>query len=595
MDSEQLQKMRISGVWLRYIGGALTSIAKSHSHKLFSLRLVPPLTLLLLLGPVLAGLFGTTLPAFGYLPALGSDRFDLEPWQRLFEAPGVWTSVRLSFCSGFLTTALSLAIVVGFCAGWHATRLFSGMQRILSPLLSVPHVTVAFGLAFLLAPSGWIVRLLSPWATGLERPPDWLTVQDPTGLSLVLGLVVKEVPFLLLMTLAALNQTDAARARTLARTLGYGPFVAWLKAVFPQVYPQLRLPVFAVLAYSASVVDVALVLAPTTPPPLAVQLLRWFNDPDLNQRFVASAGALVQLLLVVALIGLWCLMEQTLKRLGRAWIRSGGRGRDDTVVRCLVALPLSFCSMLTTLALAGMVVWSLADYWHYPNALPQRIGLTNWERYATVVVRPLWHTVAVGLASALTALLLTLGCLEHEARFGRRPSNRALWLLYLPLLVPQVAFLFGVQVLLIAAGLDGLWLALLWNHLVFVLPYVFLSLADPYRVWDERYSRTALCLGASPNRVWLRIKLPMLLRPILIALAVGFAVSVGQYLPTLFASGGRYPTLITEAVTLAAGGDRRIIGVYALLQMVTPFIVFSLALLIPAWLYRDRRGLQVSQ
>ena len=43
-------------------------------------------------------------------------------------------------------------------------------------------------------------------------------------------------------------------------------------------------------------------------------------------------------------------------------------------------------------------------------------------------------------------------CLENEtasrtlARAGRRP---ALWLLYVPLLVPQVAFLFGAQVLLV--------------------------------------------------------------------------------------------------------------------------------------------------
>jgi putative thiamine transport system permease protein len=192
------------------------------------------------------------------------------------------------------------------------------------------------------------------------------------------------------------------------------------------------------------------------------------------------------------------------------------------------------------------------------------------------------------------ALLLSVACLEHEARYGRRPSNRALWLLYLPLLVPQIAFLFGAQVLLVLARLDGSWPALAWSHLIFVLPYVFLSLADPYRAWDERYARSARCLGATPNRVWLRVKLPMLLRPVLTALAVGFAVSVGQYLPTLFAGGGRFATLTTEAVALAAGGDRRVIGVYALLQMGLPFLGFALAQGIPAWRFRHRRGLQVA-
>ena len=41
---------------------------------------------------------------------------------------------------------------------------------------------------------------------------------------------------------------------------------------------------------------------------------------------------------------------------------------------------------------------------------------------------------------------------------------------------------------------------------------------------------------------------------ILTAAAVGFAVSVGQYLPTLLIGAGRLPTITTEAVALASGG-----------------------------------------
>jgi putative thiamine transport system permease protein len=136
---------------------------------------------------------------------------------------------------------------------------------------------------------------------------------------------------------------------------------------------------------------------------------------------------------------------------------------------------------------------------------------------------------------------------------------------------------------------------LTWLHLVFVFPYVFLSLADSYRAWDNRYGRAGLCLGAAPWRIFVQIKLPMLLRPVLAAGAVGFAVSVGLYLPTLFAGTGRYPTLTTEAVTLSTGGDNRLIGVYALLQMMLPLLGFSLAAVIPGYRFRHRRGMQVTQ
>jgi putative thiamine transport system permease protein len=87
----------------------------------------------------------------------------------------------------------------------------------------------------------------------------------------------------------------------------------------------------------------------------------------------------------------------------------------------------------------------------------------------------------------------------------------------------------------------------------------------------------------------------MLLRPILISAAVGFAVSVGLYLPTVFAGAGKFDTLTTEAVNLAASGNRRTIGTYALLQMLLPFFAFALATAIPSWLHRNRRGLMITK
>lgn len=558
------------------------------------LRWAPRLTLLLLLGPVAAGLVGTVLPAFGYLPALGGLTLSLEPWRALFDAPGLRESVRLSFVTGLGVTFMSFVIVVLFVAGWHGTRGFARLQRFLSPLLSVPHVTVAFGLAFLLAPSGWIFRLTSPWLTGYDRPPDLIIVQDPDGLAFIVGLAVKEIPFLFLMMLAAIGQVDAARSRALARTLGYGATAAWLKAVFPLVYRQIRLPVFAVLAYAASVVDVAIVLAPSTPPPLAVQLLRWFNDPELAMRFVASAGAVLQLGVVIVVFAIWWLGENLVACLGRIWIRRGSRGRGDAPLRYGAAGALTLSFLAAFHGLASMALWSITGRWRFPDALPAQLSVAPWVNNAPRLGEASLNTATVGLVAALIGLVLAVACFENEARHGKPATGRAIILLYLPLLIPQIAFLFGGQVLLVMSDLDGAWIAVVWAHLLFVLPYVFLSLADPYRAWDARYARAARCLGASPLRVFWRIKLPMLLHPILVAAAVGFAVSVGLYLPTLFAGAGRVDTLTTEAVALASGADRRTIGVYALAQMTLPFLAFILAAAIPAWLYRDRRGLRVT-
>jgi putative thiamine transport system permease protein len=83
----------------------------------------------------------------------------------------------------------------------------------------------------------------------------------------------------------------------------------------------------------------------------------------------------------------------------------------------------------------------------------------------------------------------------------------------------------------------------------------------------------------------------LLLTPVLTAAAVGFAVSVGQYLPTILLGAGRVVTVTTEAVSLASGGDRRLTAIYALLQLLLPALGFMLAMLVPRYVFRRRRGL----
>ncbi|PRY79904.1 putative thiamine transport system permease protein [Marivita geojedonensis] len=552
----------------------------------------PVLTLAVMVGPVVAGVLGTLAPAFGYLPALGGDNFGLAAFRMLFEWPGVFRASVLSVTTGVAATVLSLLVVVLICASWSGTRAFQIIERMLSPLLSIPHAAAAFGLAFLIAPSGWISRATSPWLTGWERPPDILILQDPFGLSLIAGLVVKEVPFLLLMTLAALNQIRTAQARDTALALGYAPVTAWIKTVFPRVYAQIRLPVFAVLAFSMTVVDVSLILGPTTPPTLAVQILKWMNDPDLNMRFLASAAAVWQLGLVIGTLILWRLAERLMAGLGRNWVISGGRGGATGLFRGVSLGAAALSAGAIFFGLLGLSVWSFAGFWSFPDLLPAAFSTKTWMRHMMNLWPIVTETLVIACAATMVALVLTLACLEAEERHGLRPSTKALWLLYVPLIVPQIAFLTGLQTLAIFTGIDGNRIAVIVVHVIFVLPYVFLSLADPFRNWDARYGHVARALGAGCDGVLWRVRLPMLLRPILIASAVGFAVSIGQFLPTLLAGAGRVQTLTTEAVALASGGDRRVISVYALSQTALALLPFALALLLPAIVWRNRRGLR---
>src|ERR671910_2173104 len=344
------------------------------------LRFAPALTLLVLGAPIVLGLAWTLLPAFGYFPAIGETGLTLEPWRVLFASPGFDRALLLTLTTGIGTTVLALLAAVGFCAMTAHRPSVLRLRSALPPLLASPPSAMALGFAFLIMPGGWLVRLVSPWATGFDRPPIGLvTVQDPLGLSLVGGLLVKEVPYLVLMIFAASSQVPVGRTLAAARALGQRPATAWLKAVFPQVYPQIRLPVFAVLAFSLSVVDMALILAPGNPPPLAVLATRWFSNYDLSLYYPAAAAASLQLVLVVLGLLAWLAIERPMAVLGRRWIERGGRSQVTQGLAEAIGVTTVVLGGFGLIALASMAIWSMAAAWRFPHALPDRWQLSLWR------------------------------------------------------------------------------------------------------------------------------------------------------------------------------------------------------------------------
>ncbi len=555
--------------------------------------LSPKFLLLILLLPVLGGLISVLLPAFGWIPAIEQTSIGLQGFQALAQTPGLSQMVALSVGTGLISTLLAFVSMLMILAAFFNSVWLTRIERLLSPILVIPHAAAAIAIGFLIAPSGLIVRLFSPWLSGWELAPPGIFPHDPYGISIILGLMLKELPFLLLMSLGVLAQPELGKQLRLnykvALTLGYYPFTAFFKAVFPVLYPLLRLPVLAVLAYASASVEMPLILGPNTPPTLAVTILQWFNDVDLNLRIKASAGAILQLAVTGGLIALWLAAEKIIKALCRPALINGKRRYIDAIwQKFTVALTVVIIGFIM-LALIGLVLWSVAGYWRFPAVLPEQLVLLHFQSAFTQIGTPLFNTLALGVVSTLVAIILTLLCLEAEQLRAKSISNFTSLIIYLPLLVPSIAFLFGLVWLQQLFNNQVAFLNVAFTHLLFVLPYVFLSLASSYRRLDGRFANVAASLGAPPSKVFLQVKLPQLFAPILIAIALGLAISFGQYLPTLLAGGGRIATITTEAVTLANGASRRTSAVYAIMQMLLPLFGFILAWILPKYFFKSSK------
>lgn len=517
---------------------------------------------------VLAGLLFVILPAFGYFPALGGTALSLRPWRDLLSYPGLASSARATLIAAFVAMPIALGLAL-IALAWLAPlgRARAGLPliaaKLLSWLLATPHAAFALGLAFLVAPSGWLVRIAA-LALPVEAPPDLLVPRDPYGLSLAAGLVLKEMPFLFFAGLTALGQLDVPRMMATGASLGYQPGIAWFKLIAPRLYALIRLPVYAALAYALSAVDMALVLGPATPPTLAVLAVDLTHAPDLARRFPAASLALAHLVLTLLALALWRALESVIARALR-WMLADGVRAPVPAIRWSVRLGRALAAlaiMLGALAILALPLWSLAAAWRFPDALPDCCSLASWRRAWPDLWLPVRNSLSIALFVTLLALAGAVAWLQLERGLTARLRRAGRAIAALPLVISDVAFLMGVQILLLGLGFGGGWLPTALGHTLFVFPYVLLALADPWARLDPRYERAALCLGAGPLRVLFRVRLPMLLPALAFAAALGCAVSLSLYLPTVLMGGGRVATLATEAIALSAGGDRRIVGVY---------------------------------
>ena len=513
----------------------------------------------------------------------------------LLSTPGIATSAITSLVSGLLTPAISLAIVFLFLAATQGNRIGNAIAKLSAPVLAIPHAAAAFALALLLAPSGVASRVIAS-LLGWDLPPDYLFINDPNGLALILGLVLKEAPFLLLISLAALPSLGAPRRVALARTLGYKPTTAWLLTVAPVLYPLVRLPLFAVIVFASSAVDVALILGPSLPPTLSVRLLEWFVAPEIESRQLASAAALLQLVVSLSALGIWLLFERVV---ARAFAPLAARGASrlsarrvtyDTALTALgnALLPLSLAFIL--MGIGALMLTSVGTEWRYPALVPSVWSTQQWTSALSEWRAPLFNATMIALLSVTAALALSLFTLEAQARSSVSTARIATFL-YLPLLVPQVVFISGIAILAERALLRPSLTLVAAGHFLFVLPYVYLTLQGGYARFDTRWLMLAKTLGASNTVCFWRIRLPLLSSQLVTAVMLGLAISLSLYLPTQILGAGRIPTLTTEAIALVSSGNRSTIGTRALLQSALPTLCFMLALVLPRLIWSRRKGM----
>jgi putative thiamine transport system permease protein len=196
-----------------------------------------------------------------------------------------------------------------------------------------------------------------------------------------------------------------------------------------------------------------------------------------------------------------------------------------------------------------------------------------------------WQNIVENPAPMMTSFLLAvcaaaLGLAANVIWLEWQNVSRDRWMLgacAFALCLPTLVIGLGEYRLLLHLGITGTALGLFMVHVIPVAAYQFIVLQGSYRSFDQRWRSASNGLSVSPAKFLTQIKWPLLKAPLFAAAAVGFAVSIAQYVPAQLAAAGRFSTLPMEAVTLTTGSNRALLAAYALVLMMLPLIAFVLS------------------
>jgi putative thiamine transport system permease protein len=527
---------------------------------------------ILIIIPIIFGFIGFFLPSFGYFPILGKSEFNLNYFYISFNIAGISKSIIMSLFTGLGSTLLALFFSQVILLYFFKTRAYNYIKIIISPLIALPHITMAIGLIFLFSPSGLFFRLFSPWLTGFDRPPNFFIIPDEYGFFLILGLILKEIPFFILVSLSAIQQFSARQIFDLGKSLQNSNFSSWCILIFPLIYKKIRLVIFIVIAFTASVVDMSLILAPSTPSTLAIRILQIYQSSDIDSFFIASNLALIQLLIIIILLLSWMILERIVEHKLFFIFFMKILSFKIFFLKNLIFASGAILFSLSVLGIFSSLLWGFSKNWYFPSFFPNSIDIDTFINFYNENKFIVFISIFISVVVSFLSSLLTIIWVELMDIVKMKKLYLE-WIIFIPLFIPQISFLIGLQSFIILFNFDSFLIPLIIIQLFYVIPYSFIILAPSLREIKKDIIRVAASLGKNRFQRLVQIKLPIIMSSFLTSFAIGMLVSFSLYIPVYFIGAGRVTTLTVEALNLALSGSRQDLGVATFFQIIIPILI----------------------
>jgi spermidine/putrescine transport system permease protein len=153
------------------------------------------------------------------------------------------------------------------------------------------------------------------------------------------------------------------------------------------------------------------------------------------------------------------------------------------------------------------------------------------------IVRALLNSLTVaGIAVIASGAMGTLAAVGLT-RYHFRGMGLYRGLLFIPIIIPEIAMAVAALTLFVAIGLPLSLVTIIVSHIVFCTAYVALVVMGRVEGLDPHLEEAAQDLGASPPEVFFKVTLPLIMPGVIAGCLLAFVLSLDDFIITQFTAG----------------------------------------------------------
>ncbi|MFD1910785.1 ABC transporter permease [Halodurantibacterium flavum] len=228
--------------------------------------------------------------------------------------------------------------------------------------------------------------------------------------------------------------------------------------------------------------------------------------------------------------------------------------------------------------LLNLLLWTVAERWFWPNALPTQWGFSYWERVFSPrgnTWEALRNSVLVACLTVTLSLSLAIPAGYALARLPLPARALILIAFLLPQAFPNLPVYVNIARLFYQVGLNGTIAGVVLVHTTHGLVFAVWIATAAFAAVGRDLEEAARSVGAGPFRAFRDVTLPLALPGLMASAIFVFLESLDEFTGSYFVGAPDVAMLPLMLYTAGAGGNYQIASIAAVVLLV-PSILFML-------------------